>query len=205
MLYANITWAQTKALKTAGPTLKLYYTQVGVSPNEYHVIVGNSSQGICDVVVAADVTDFETNYKPSAISVATPNDALSTLDTGLLPTFGKTNVLKTGTLVTTAVTVDQVILTYTVTAGKTFFVEYVTFEGTTTAFSNNVILGTISLETPSGTKVISARFNANASFDRVIPFTEAIPISAGVVIRVVTTPAVTNSITWIANFGGYEI
>src|SRR4029077_8973419 len=57
-------------------------------------------------------------------------------------------VLKTGSLITTATTVDQVVLTYTVTSGKTFYVNYIMLDGNITAGANNlhVILGTISLE-----------------------------------------------------------
>jgi hypothetical protein len=124
-------------------------------------------------------------------------------------TTGKTVVMKTGTLVTTATTADQVVLTYTVTAAKTFYVEYVEIQGaqTTPAGGTGIVLGTISLENPSGTKVISARFiggGGEQMGEITIPFAEPIPVSAGVVIRVVTTPAATTSMTWVANFGGYE-
>jgi hypothetical protein len=119
-------------------------------------------------------------------------------------TDGKTVVMKTGTLVTTAVTADQVILTYTVTAGKTFFVEYVIFDATTTVFSNNVLLGTESFESPAGTKLITDRFTALSNSPSSMHFAEPIPFSSGTVVRVVCTPVSTTSMTWIANFGGYE-
>jgi hypothetical protein len=206
MIYSMISWTRFKALKTSNAAFTIYYTQVAASPNEYIATLGNQSQCQCDILAPADVTDFETNYKASATAVITPNDAFSLLDAAiLLPT----NVLKTGSLVTTAVTVDQVVLTYTVTAGKTFYVKYIDMSGaqTTPAGGTSTILGTISMETPSGTKTITRRFigGGGVPTDHVtIPFDDSIPVAGGVVIRVVVTPSSTTSMTWIANFGGYE-
>lgn len=122
---------------------------------------------------------------------------------------GKTVVMKEGTLVTTATTADQVILTYTVTSGKTFYVEYFGLYGSLTTPANTAaVVGTISLETPSGTKVYSTRFTNSSvgTFQNAEQqFAEPLPISSGTVIRIVTTPGVTTSITWLGNFGGYEI
>lgn len=122
---------------------------------------------------------------------------------------GKSVVMKTGTLVTTAVTADQVVLTYTVTTGKTFYMEYVEIQGaqTTPAGGTGIVLGTISFENPSGTKVISGRFIGGGAeqFGEIsTSFAEPIPVSSATVIRVVVTPAATTSMTWLANFGGYE-
>jgi|ERR1019366_4672720 hypothetical protein len=121
-------------------------------------------------------------------------------------TASSANVLKTGLLVTTAVTANQVILTYTVTAGKTLFLCYLDMGGYETnqpGNANPIDLGTVSLEAPSGTKVISTE-----EFHPFSPYTfafgTAIPIAAGTVVRVVVTPTITTSITWRANFGGYE-
>jgi hypothetical protein len=121
----------------------------------------------------------------------------------------KTNVLKTGSLTTTAVTADQVVLTYTVTGGKTFYLEYFCVQSRLTAVSATAsILGAASLETPSGTKVFTETFvNATTSaIDRFncLVFAEPIPVAAAAVVRVVTTPAATTSMLWIGNFGGYE-
>lgn len=139
-----------------------------------------------------------------SISVSNfPADQLVTIDRS-----GRVPVLKTGTLVTTAITVDQVILTYTVTAGKTFWLEYYAYDVRLTVLSATAsILGTMSLELPSGTKTISStETNPTTSQTglRTITFSEPIPVTSGTIIRVVTTPAATTSMTWIANFGGYE-
>lgn len=118
-------------------------------------------------------------------------------------------VMKTNTLVTTAVTADQVILTYTVTVGKTFYLEYIAWDVRLTAISATAsIMGAISLETPSGTKVFTAtEVNPTTSETNMtmLNFPEPLPIPAGTVIRWVTTPAAATSMTWIGNFGGYEL
>lgn len=115
-------------------------------------------------------------------------------------------ILKTGTLVTTATTADQVVLTYTVTALKKFYLQYIQFAGYRTALPGNVnpiYLGSMSAETPSGTKIITIdRFHAPSND---APFGLFVSIAAGVVIRVVVTPNAATSTTWRANFGGYEV
>lgn len=122
---------------------------------------------------------------------------------------GRTPVLKTGTLVTTTTTADQVVLTYTVTSGKTLWLEYYAYDTRLTAISATAsILGTVSLETPSGTKVFtSTETNPTTSQTgmRILTFSEPIPVTAGTIIRVVCTPAAVTSMTWIVNFGGFEI
>lgn len=143
----------------------------------------------------------------ASMPVAIASDQ-TTLPVSLGNTTGKTNVLKTGTLATTATTADQVVLTYTVTAAKTFYLEYFAVDCSLTAaptnFNTPVIFGTISLETPSGTKNISYRFMGPNPQEDNITFSEPIPVAAGVVVRAVVTPGITTSLTWIANFGGYE-
>ena len=121
---------------------------------------------------------------------------------------GKTVVMKTGSLVTTAVTANQVVLTYTVTVAKAFYLEYLNMDAYITSQPGNgnpILLGTVSLETPSGTKVIADTMFHPNSMGFNTTFSEPIPVLAGVVIRVVTTPSVTTGVTWGANFGGYEI
>ena|ERR1700676_792801 len=119
---------------------------------------------------------------------------------------GKTNVLKTGALVTTAVTANQVVLTYTVTAAKIFFVQYLTLAGYETAQPGNanpIDLGLISLQI-SGVTDISVEFFHPKAADFILTWAEPLPIVAGTVVRVVVTPVIATSITWRGNFGGYE-
>ena len=119
---------------------------------------------------------------------------------------GKTNVLVTGTLASSATTGDQVILTYTVTAGKTLFLEFLDFSARLTTYAATATLfGTLSLETPAGTKLYTMDvFHAGTLDGKVITFPEPVPVAAGTVVRVVCTPAAATAFTWRANFGGYE-
>lgn len=119
---------------------------------------------------------------------------------------GKTVVMKTGSLATTAVTADQVILTYTVTAGKTFYLEYFACNGRLTTFAATAThFGNCSIESPAGTKLVTTMISGSGIGDRDwLPFVEPIPIAAGTVIRIVTTPSATTAFTWQGNLGGYE-
>lgn len=121
---------------------------------------------------------------------------------------GKTNIGKTGSLVSTATTADQVILTYTVTTGKTLYllgwdvaVRLTTIGTTATTF------GTASLENPSGTK-LNTRILAGpgvVSPPSQITLPEPWAISSATVIRIVCTPAAATSYTWQGNLWGYEV
>jgi hypothetical protein len=206
-MFIDITYARFKALKVTNPLSQIYYFQTSVAPNpnQYQAILGNTDQFFCFIQAAADVTDFETNYLAGGIVVSSITDGVSAIN----PTIDiRSNVLKTGTLTTTTVTADQVILTYTVTAGKTLYLEYFNVTCTLTVaptnFNTPVIFGTSSLESPSGTKDMTWRFMGPQPQQHDSTFSEPIPIAAGVVIRAVTTPGITTSLTWIVNFGGYE-
>lgn len=122
---------------------------------------------------------------------------------------GKTNVMKTGTLVSAATTADQVVLTYTVTTGKTFYLSYWSYEARLTTLSaTGAILGACSMESPAGTKLETHTFTNGTTeiVDRFGPVqpAEPQPIASATVIRIVCTPAAATSTTWLASFGGYE-
>lgn len=130
---------------------------------------------------------------------------------GVVPTtlgnsVGKTVVLKTGTLTSTATTADQVLLTYTVTSGKTFYISYMDYTARLTTYAATATnFGTCSLESPAGTKLHTMMVtNAGASVPISEQFSEPLFISSGVVVRLVCTPSAATSFTWIGNFGGYE-
>lgn len=121
---------------------------------------------------------------------------------------GKTIVMKTGTLVTTATTADQVILTYTVTSGKTLFLQYYNITcgltSTPSNYNTPIIFGNISLESPAGIKLITWRHMGPQPVIHDWGISEPEPISSGTVIRIVCTPGLTTSTTWVCNLGGYE-
>ena len=122
----------------------------------------------------------------------------------------KTVVMKTGTLVTTAVTANQVILTYTVSALKTFFVQNINLAARLTTQpvggngANPVTLGDVSFESPAGTKLFTTTLIGPGPNNVEVESSEPIFFAAGTVVRVVVTPAAATSTTWYANFGGYE-
>jgi hypothetical protein len=147
-----------------------------------------------------------------AISFTAPQHVIT--DTGSVTslgnTTGKTLVMKTATTTTTAATADQVVLTYTVTAAKTFYLEYLHITPRLTVAPsggtavNPVNIGFVSLESPAGTKLITVNYVGPQTEHDTITFAEPIPIAAGVVVRVVCTPDAVTSTQWSANFGGYE-
>lgn len=119
---------------------------------------------------------------------------------------GKTVTMKTGNLVTTAVTADQVVLTYTVTSGKTFYMQYLLVSSRLTTFATTAtFFGALSLENPAATKLITIDLvGAGGVTNPELEFAEPIPFAAGTVVRVVCTPSAVTSFTWKAAFGGYE-
>lgn len=131
---------------------------------------------------------------------------LATVPTSLGNSTGKTNVGQTGTLASSAATADQVIRTYTVTAGKTFYLCWLAVNARLTTFAATATnFGEASLESPAGTKLLTTMIAGSGIGDRdYLVFTEPVPIAAGTVIRMVCTPAAATAMTWRANFGGYE-
>lgn len=111
-----------------------------------------------------------------------------------------------GSLTTTATTANQQIITYTVTTGKTLFLQFIYAEGRRTSMPGNanpLELGTMSLETPSGTKIVTmARVHPPANN---YPAPLLLRVLSGTVIRVVVTPFDTTSTLWRACIGGYEV
>lgn len=155
----------------------------------------------------------QTSIPVAATLAAETTKVIGTVNQGTSPwvislgnSTGKTNVLKTGTLATSAATADQVILTYTVTSGKTFYLEYFDIVARLTTFAATATnFGNVSLESPAGTKLYTSNvFHAGDMDPRGVFFSEPIPIAAGVVIRIVCTPSTVTAMTWTGNMGGYE-
>lgn len=154
-------------------------------------------------VVQATAANLNTTALLTTMAAATSNP------TGVVSlgnSLGKTNVMKTGTLSSSATTADQVILTYTVTTGKTFYVTYLKWQARLTTYAATATnFGPISLELPSGTKVITEEiFNAGIDGCYILQFPEPVPVASTTVIRVVCTPSAATAFKWAASFGGYE-
>lgn len=155
---------------------------------------GSNNIGDVDVASLPALTD-----KSSATANPIGNVSLGN-------TLGKENVLLTDELATNDNAADQEILTYEVTAGKTLFLQYVSVQVRLSTFAATATnFGTASLETPSGTKVLT-RLMCGVGFSDMgfLELAEPVPIAAGEVVRIVCTPASGTAFTWQANLGGYE-
>lgn len=129
------------------------------------------------------------------------------LQVSLGSSVAKANVFQAGSVNTAAKTHTN-ITTYTVSAGKTFYVSYMEVEGVlNTASATASSLGQCSLEIPSGTTVATFQLSnpTNGAVDRVV-FSPAEPFyaRAGQVVAVSCDPSSTSSTYWRTNFGGFE-
>ena len=150
-----------------------------------------------------------------AIQVAdktTPTQLLAVESDGSILTntgITKSLVMKTGSLVTTAVTANQNVLSYTVTTGKTFYLTYIDIQARYTTLAGTLSpIGTANLLI-GGVNSYQAWFTNPSDGDTGsqavrITFSEPLPITSSTTIALVVTPAVASSLTWLANFGGYE-
>jgi hypothetical protein len=119
--------------------------------------------------------------------------------------LGKTAVMQTNSLVTTAVTADQVIKAYTVTAGKTFYLQYIDFFVRLTTFAATATyFGTVYLQQQGASNLYISPMAGTGVAVAHLELTEPMPFAAGTVLRALTTPSAVTSMTWNANFGGYE-
>jgi hypothetical protein len=119
---------------------------------------------------------------------------------------GKTIVGQTGSLASSATTADQVLVTYTVTSGKTFYIAYFDFTARLTTYAATATyFGLCSLESPAGTKrftMMLANTGATTPVDATLA--EPLPIASGVVVRLVCTPSAATAFTFQGNLIGYE-
>jgi hypothetical protein len=121
----------------------------------------------------------------------------------------KTNVMKTFALGTATVGTNQTIISYTVTSGKTFYLEYIDVVGHLNNPGGGAsILGTINLSIGGVLVYQNVMVNPTTSdygSQRVsLTFSEPIPIASGTNIILYSNPAVNNPITWIGNMLGFE-
>ena len=210
-----LTYTNFKSLVTAKGLLPQYAD----NGNQYNVFAIESNiLWECFVVKdgGSDQTDFETNYRSTCnanlsgqatMAVSSPVVIASnqtTLPATLGNTTGKTVVMLTGNYQSVSTTANQVILTYTVTAGHTFFMEYFAFRGTPYAPATNAASGMASLESPAGVKLYTIRCVEGDGGPNGQTLSEPIPFPAGTVVRVVCTPISATQVTWFANFGGFE-
>lgn len=116
------------------------------------------------------------------------------------------NVFSPGQLVSTTVTADQVIATYTVPAGRTLRLQgWDCTARRTTGQSNHTYFGTVSLKV--GASILMTRSLTGGGVADTDFALGANPpeFPAGSVVTVVCTPAANTNFTWNANLNGYEV
>lgn len=121
-------------------------------------------------------------------------------------TQGKAVIGKPGTLASTTTTVDQVIVTYTVTANKTFYLQYFDVTARLTTYAATATnFGDCSLESPAGTKLYTMMVTTTGqSLPVAAEFAEPIPIASATVVRIVCTPSAVTAFNFRGNLVGYE-
>lgn len=205
----------------SGGTPTLFFQMDEIDPsNQTTVISGNSVRGPTITGATTHMIFFKcnSNFMRLSWTVGGSTPSFTGVNTSLISKIGdhsislgnsanKTNKGTPGTLTSSATTGDQVISTYTVTTGRTFYLQQVdvtalldTYAATATDF------GTVSIETPSGTKVWTQRiYHAGAASPIIVRFAEPLPVPSAAVVRVVCTPAAATAFKWYANIIGYEV
>jgi hypothetical protein len=156
---------------------------------------GSATPARSMVIAGSDGTNTRT------LSTNTNGD----LNASLGNTAGKTVVMKAGNIQTTATTSNQVILTYTVTAAKTFYLQYFDCTAETNAAAATASqFGTCSLSINGTIVYTSYQKGSGESNTATVYLAEPIPVAAGQIILWETTPAAATAYNWYTNFGGYE-
>ncbi len=155
--------------------------------------------------------DVNTPAKGSATAanstpVVLPTDVLTPATLG--STLNKTRVMKTNAIATTTTTAEQVVLSHTVTTGKTFYLEAVSVEAYLSSASTVARrLGNVFLEEFSSSPIMMwGMWNNTVSIvDRAThTFSEPVPFTSGNTLFAVCSPTSGTSTTWRVNFIGYE-
>jgi hypothetical protein len=113
----------------------------------------------------------------------------------------------TNTLASSATTADQVVTSFTVSAGKTFYLSKWDVNARLTTYAATAtFFGDCSLEAPSGTK-LETQIVTGTGQGIPVPETAITPhpiATGGQVVRVVCTPSAATAFTWRGNIIGFE-
>lgn len=197
----------SNAFTTINSGTGMYVSNIG-GLHQFRVRMSAYTSGAAVVSIVAHPAYGVVKAEGQNVLLSTSSGSSNVIGTvSLGNTAGKTNVNKTSALTTTSTTANQNILSYTVTAGKTYYLLAVEIEARLNTLSTTgSILGSSTWRIDS---VVQNTFNfTNKTIDEVdriwIPMNEPIPINGGSVITVVCTPASTSSTLWQANIFGYE-
>jgi hypothetical protein len=157
-------------------------------------VAGASAPARTEQVGGSDGTDLRTML----------TDATGVVQTSLGNTNKSFKGIQ-GNLNTSTTASYQIIATYTVTAGKTFYLQYFDCSGNTeTAAASAAAFGVCSLSI--GGNIIYQQYLHGSGTAGPFPIylSEPIPVTAGTVISWLATPVATTAFYWYANIGGYE-
>jgi hypothetical protein len=199
------TAAKQPALGTAGtPSADVLTVQGAASMTALKVDGSATTQPVAGTITVQQAT--AANLK--GLMLLADQAAASNNTTGVVSlgnSLGKTAAMQTNSLITTAVTADQVIKAYTVPAGKTFYLQYIDFFVRLTTFAATATyFGTAYLQQQGASNLYISPMAGTGVAVAHLELTEPMPFAAGTVLRALTTPSATTSMTWNANFGGYE-
>jgi hypothetical protein len=182
--------------------------QVSLSVNPASILVSNpqmlrdgTTQSTVNTIKAASTAPTTTD---TAIVVAESPNAVTNASLG--NTLGKVNKFTSGNLSSTTATSGQTVVTYTVTAGKTFYLEEADCSVVlNSAAATQEQFGTCQLLI-NGAQVWQQYYKGpgSGSFNPVLTYAEPIPVAAGQVVTWQASPAATTNFLWYGNIGGYE-
>lgn len=203
----EISWTDIKSYKTRDGFSLSYvsnpdgtYEAVGVSNRfEYHAAIS----------VATDITDFEANFKSASSSVTTIDAGIAAanqFDSIAVRSFTTdASVEIHGEVTTASTTANQTVITYTVPAGKNFFLVYSVIQKVSV---NSVDMAPGAIR-KNGTDLYRRGVGGSASGSSVYELRVGPPgvsiATAGDVLTLTVTPGGTGSTTWGAVLMGYLV
>jgi len=118
-----VSWTEFKDIK-ATTGAKIFYCQVesDPDPDQYMMYLATIRFELnCNIEDESDVEDFEDNYKSAAQSCSSPGAALARAIAGTSCPAGLSGMVYEYTTYSPSNNSDRSMMTYEVTAGKTFF------------------------------------------------------------------------------------
>ena len=151
------------------------------------------------VSITGGLTDAQLRAAPIPVVASVSIDAVSLGNMA----GGKQLVLRSGSLDTVSILIDQQIHAYTVPAGKTFYLQHLNLSA-----RRNASLGTATIFGPlslmlSGVKSQTWDMFGSGGVSVVCNFAEPLPIAANTLMQFVCTPTATTQFTWQVNVVGF--
>lgn len=146
-------------------------------------------------------------FPDTAFSATLDTPISSSTGVSLGMSSGKTAVNKVSSLVSTTTTAGQNILSYTVTTGKNLYLIAIEVEVYPTTISTTASsLGTVNFNVNGAVQNTWKFTNPSTGMPErmILPMAEPQFVPGGLAMTFTASPASTTSMTWTANFIGYE-